>query len=212
MAGILDRHVRAERLAGAGRRSWWCRSCSGSPNSSPATRGKGFRELQKDLGELNGVMEESISGAEGGQGLPPERGGGGRVPPAQRGGLPGRRLRQHLRPAAHAADQRAGQLLRHRAGRAGRLAGAAGPGHRRHHRHVHQLRAELHPAAAPDGQLYNSIQAALAGAERVFEIIDTPAEVRGRGRCPAARIGSRARCASSTSTSATSPARRSSRT
>ena len=32
--------------------------------------------------------------------------------------------------------------------------------------------------------MYNSIQAALAGAERVFEIIDTPAEVAGCSRCP----------------------------
>ena len=39
--------------------------------------------------------------------------------------------------------------------------------------------------------LYNSIQAALAGAERVFEIIDTPPESRRCARCPPA--GDRAR-------------------
>ena len=34
--------------------------------------------------------------------------------------------------------------------------------------------------------MYNSIQAALAGAERVFEIIDTPSENAGCPRCPSA--------------------------
>ena len=32
--------------------------------------------------------------------------------------------------------------------------------------------------------MYNSIQAALAGAERVFEMIDTPAEVDAAADCP----------------------------
>ncbi len=41
--------------------------------------------------------------------------------------------------------------------------------------------------------LYNSIQAALAGAERVFEIIDSPSEIGEAPRC-------RARCAHSTET------------
>ena len=42
--------------------------------------------------------------------------------------------------------------------------------------------------------LYNAIQAALAGAERVFEIIDTPPEVEDAPGCPAARGDPRARC------------------
>ena len=113
---------------------------------------RGFRDLQKHLGELNGVMEEAISGQKVVKAFRRNESVIGRVPRAQPGGLQGGRLRQQLRAAADAADQRAGQLLRDRAGRAGRLAGAARAGHRRHHRHVHHLRAELHPAAAPAGQ------------------------------------------------------------
>jgi ATP-binding cassette subfamily B multidrug efflux pump len=42
--------------------SWLCPSCSPSPTSSPSYTRTGFRELQQRLGELNAVMEESISG------------------------------------------------------------------------------------------------------------------------------------------------------
>ena len=55
--------------------------------------------------------------------------------------------------------------------------------------------------------MYNSIQAALAGAERVFEIIDTPPEVHDAPDALPAGAHRRGTCASSTSTSATSPAR-----
>lgn len=85
----------------------------------------------------------------GGAGFPQERIGRRSLPPAEPGGLPGRGLRQHLRPAANAADECAGQLLRDRPGGARRLAGAARPGQRGHHRDLHQLRAELRPTLAP---------------------------------------------------------------
>ena len=89
---------------------------------------------------------------ESGQGVPPQRIGGGRVPRAQSGGVQSGRVCQQLRAAVDAADERAGKFLRDRAGGIGRLAGAARPGHRGHHRDVHHLRAELHPAAAPVGE------------------------------------------------------------
>ncbi len=59
--------------------------------------------------------------------------------------------------------------------------------------------------------MYNSIQAALAGAERVFEIIDTPPEVDDVPM-PCRLDTIRAMCASSMSISATARACRSSRT
>ena len=81
---------------------------------------------RSSLGELNGVMEETDQRPEGGQGLPPQRAVVDAFRERNAGSLPGRGLRQHLRAAADAADQRAGQLLRDRARRLGRLAGAAG--------------------------------------------------------------------------------------
>ena len=113
---------------------------------------KGFRDLQKHLGELNGVMEESISGQKV-------------VKAFRRNESVIETFRQRnqevfragvsantLRPAADAADERAGQLFRDRDGRSGRLAGPAGPGQRGHHRHVYQLRAELYQPSAPVGE------------------------------------------------------------
>jgi ATP-binding cassette, subfamily B, multidrug efflux pump len=57
-----------------------------------------------------------------------------------------------------------------------RVPGAAGTGDSGHHRHLHQLRQELHRSAAQLANMFNTIQAALAGAERVFEIIDQQPE------------------------------------
>ena len=66
-----------------------------------------------------------------------------------------------------------------------------------HHRDLHQLRPELHQPLRQLANLYNTIQAALAGAERVFEIIDTPPEMDD---APAARRWSRVRGATFAST------------
>jgi ATP-binding cassette subfamily B multidrug efflux pump len=46
------------------------------------------------------------------------------------------------------------------------------PGERRGHRHLHPLRSELHQPLRQLSNLYNTLQAALAGAERVFATID----------------------------------------
>ncbi len=59
--------------------------------------------------------------------------------------------------------------------------------------------------------IYNSIQAALAGAERVFEIIDTPSELATMRPTPSRSTASVATCASSMSVSATGPISPSSR-
>ena len=153
---------------------------------------RGFRELQKHLGELNGVMEETISGQQVVKAFRRNESAIAAFRQQQPGGLPGRRVRQQLRPAADAADQRAGQLLRDRAGRVGRLAGAAGAGH---------AWASSPPSSATGSTSSSrcaswptcttSIQAALAGAERVFEIIDTPPEVHDAAGRRAAGSASR---------------------
>ena len=109
---------------------------------------RGFRDLQKDLGELNAVMEESISGQKV-------------ITAFRRNDYRGRAFREHneavfragvygqqLRALADAAHERARQLLRDRAwpGWAAclRLRGLVSVGI---DRHLHHLRPELHQPA-----------------------------------------------------------------
>ena len=138
---------------------------------------KGFRELQKQLGELNGVMEEADQRAEGGQGLPPQRIGDRGLPRAQPGGLQSGRLRQLyallLMPLTNVLGNFFVIVL---AGLGGWLAlqGLVSVGI------IATFISYGQNFIQPLRQLanmYNAIQAALAGAERVFEIIDTPPEV-----------------------------------
>ena len=144
---------------------------------------------RKHLGELNGVMEESDQRAEGRQGLPPQRLGDRGIPREQ----PGRSTSRACTPTPMRCllmplTSRARQPVRDRARRPGRL-----PGARKGWSRVGIIATFINYGQnfiSPLRQLsnlYNTIQAALAGAERVFEILDTPAEVRrgptrGRGR------------------------------
>ncbi len=57
-----------------------------------------------------------------------------------------------------------------------RLAGRAGSGDGGHDRQLHHLLAPVWPAAKRAGDLYGAIQSAVAGAERVFAMIDETAE------------------------------------
>jgi ATP-binding cassette subfamily B multidrug efflux pump len=172
---------------------------------------KGFRELQKHLGELNAVMEEAISGE--------------KVVRAFRRNesviSSFRKCNQDVYGAAVYANSYALLLMPLTnvlgnffvivlAGLGGWLAlrGLVSVGiiatFISYGRNFIQPLRQL-------ANLYNSIQAALAGAERVFEIIDTPSEV---GDPPDAAPWSRCRgtCASSTFTLGTGRIRRSSRT
>jgi ATP-binding cassette subfamily B multidrug efflux pump len=138
---------------------------------------KGFRELQKNLGQLNAVMEEAISGQ--------------RVVKAfRRDESAAETFRQHnqevYRSAVYAnsyalllmplTNQLGNLFVIAVAGLGGWLAlqslvtvGVIVTFISYGRNFVHPLRQLAN--------MYNSIQAALAGAERVFEILDTPAEV-----------------------------------
>jgi ATP-binding cassette subfamily B multidrug efflux pump len=138
---------------------------------------KGYRELQKDLGQLNGVMEEAISGQ--------------RVIKAfRRDESAIERFRQHnqavYRSAVYAntyalllmplTNQLGNLFVIVIAGLGGWLAlkGLVTVGT------IVTFISYGRNFISPLRQLanmYNSIQAALAGAERVFEILDTPLEV-----------------------------------
>lgn len=138
---------------------------------------KGFRELQKNLGLLNGVMEESISGQ--------------RVIKAFRRNEAAieafRRRNQEVYTAAVYANSYA-LLLMPLTNQLGNLfviaiAGLGGWLALQNLVTVGTIVTFISYGRnfiSPLRQLanvYNSIQAALAGAERVFEIIDTPGEV-----------------------------------
>src|SRR5574341_1372157 len=145
---------------------------------------KGFRDLQKEVGEINGVMEESISGQ--------------RVVKAfRRSDLAIERFRasnQKVYNAGVYANTYALMLMPLTnvlgnffvivvVGLGGYLAlrGLVTVGM------IATFIAYAQNFIQPLRQLanmYNSIQAALAGAERVFEIIDTPAEVDNASDCP----------------------------
>ena len=122
---------------------------------------KGFRELQKRLGQINGVMEETISGQHVVKAFGRSESAIENFPPLQSRSLQGWHLRQQLCPGAHAAHQRARQPVRHRAGRAGRLSGLAGTGYYRHDRCLYHLRAQLYQSPAPACQY---VQLAPGGA------------------------------------------------
>src|SRR5689334_8519105 len=138
---------------------------------------KGFRDLQKELGEINGVMEESISGQ--------------RVVKAfRRSDIAVERFRtsnQKVYKAGIYANTYA-LMLMPRTNVLGNffvivLAGLGGYLALKNLVTVGMIATFIAYAQnfiQPLRQLanmYNAIQAALAGAERVFEIIDTPAEV-----------------------------------
>jgi ATP-binding cassette, subfamily B, multidrug efflux pump len=138
---------------------------------------KGFRDLQKNLGQLNGVMEESISGQ--------------RVVKAFRQDESAtEKFREHNETVYKAAvyansyalllmpltNQLGNLFVIAIAGLGGWLAlkGLATVG--TIVTFISYGRNFVNPLRQL-ANMYNSIQAALAGAERVFEIIDTPAEV-----------------------------------
>jgi ATP-binding cassette subfamily B protein len=145
---------------------------------------KGFRDLQKELGEINGVMEESISGQ--------------RVVKAFRRSETAierfRTSNQKVYAAGVYANTYALMLMPLTnvlgnffvivlVGLGGYLAlhGLVTVGM------IATFIAYAQNFIQPLRQLanmYNSIQAALAGAERVFEIIDTPAEVDNASNVP----------------------------
>jgi ATP-binding cassette subfamily B protein len=138
---------------------------------------KGFRDLQKNLGELNGVMEESISGQ--------------RVIQAFRRDESTienfRRYNQEVYRSAVYANSYA-LLLMPLTNQLGNLfvIAIAGLGGWLALQNLVTVgiivtfisygRSFINPVRQL-ANMYNSIQAALAGAERVFEIIDTPSEV-----------------------------------
>jgi ATP-binding cassette subfamily B protein len=147
---------------------------------------KGFRQLQKELGEINGVMEESISGE--------------RVVKAfRRSESAVERFclsNQKLYAAGVYANTFA-LMLMPLTNVLGNffvivLAGLGGYLALQHLVTVGMIATFIAYAQnfiQPLRQLanmYNSIQAALAGAERVFEVIDTPAEVDAAADCPLA--------------------------
>jgi ATP-binding cassette, subfamily B, multidrug efflux pump len=138
---------------------------------------KGFRDLQKDLGELNGVMEESISGL--------------RVMKAFRRNESAIRKFRQRNEAAYHSGVRANSyalLLMPLTNQLGNLfviviAGIGGWLALRDLVTVGTIvtfitygRAFINPLRQL-ANMYNTIQAALAGAERVFEIIDSPQEI-----------------------------------
>jgi ATP-binding cassette, subfamily B, multidrug efflux pump len=139
---------------------------------------RGFRDLQRDLGQLNGVMEEAISGQ--------------RVMKAfRRSESAGEAFRQHNQ-AVYGSAVKANiyaLMLMPLTNQLGNLfviviAGLGGWLALRDLVTVGTIitfitygRAFINPLRQL-ANMYNSIQAALAGAERVFEVIDTPAEQR----------------------------------
>jgi len=113
---------------------------------------KGFRELQKDLGDLNAVAEETISGFKVIKAFRRNDSAIETFRQKNEADVQIGRLRQLLCDAPHAADRRAGKLLRHRARESRRMASPQGARERRYDRDLHQLRAEFHLAAAADIQ------------------------------------------------------------
>jgi ATP-binding cassette subfamily B protein len=138
---------------------------------------KGFRELQKDLGELNAVVEESISGERVIQAFRREpsvlEAFSRRNEAVYRAGLYANTYALLLMPLTNVLGNFFVIVL---AGMGGWLAlrglvtvGVIATFINYAQNFINPLRQLAN--------LYNSIQAALAGAERVFEIIDTPPEV-----------------------------------
>lgn len=138
---------------------------------------KGFRDLQKELGEINGVMEESISGQRvvklfrrSETTIERFRASNEKV---YRAGIYANTYALMLMPLTNVLGNFFVIVL---VGLGGYLAlqGLATVGM------IATFIAYAQNFISPLRQLanmYNSIQAALAGAERVFEVMDTPAEV-----------------------------------
>lgn len=138
---------------------------------------RGFRDLQKELGEINGVMEESISGQRvvkafrrGETSIERFRASNQKVYAA---GVYANTYALMLMPLTNVLGNLFVIVL---VGLGGYLAlqGLATVGM------IATFIAYAQNFISPLRQLanmYNSIQAALAGAERVFEVIDMPAEV-----------------------------------
>lgn len=138
---------------------------------------KGFRDLQKELGEINGVMEESISGQRvvklfrrSETAIERFRASNEKV---YRAGIYANTYALMLMPLTNVLGNFFVIVL---VGLGGYLAlqGLATVGM------IATFIAYAQNFISPLRQLanmYNSIQAALAGAERVFEVMDTPAEV-----------------------------------
>ncbi len=138
---------------------------------------KGFRELQKDLGELNALMEESISGERVIQAFRRQpsvlEAFGQRNEQVYRAGVYANTYALLLMPLTNVLGNFFVIVL---AGLGGWLAlrGLVTVGIiATFINYAQNFISPLRQLA----NLYNSIQAALAGAERVFEIIDTPPEV-----------------------------------
>jgi ATP-binding cassette, subfamily B, multidrug efflux pump len=144
---------------------------------------RGFKDLQQSLGELNGVMEEAISGQKvvrtfrhGDAVLASFR---QRNEAAYRAGVTANTYALLLMPLTGVLGNLFVVVL---AGLGGFLAlaglvtvGVIATFINYGQNFINPLRQIAN--------LYNTIQAALAGAERVFEILDTPREIdRGRGR------------------------------
>jgi ATP-binding cassette subfamily B protein len=138
---------------------------------------KGFRELQKDLGELNAVMEESISGERVIQAFRREPSVletfSRRNEAVYRASLYANTYALLLMPLTNVLGNFFVIVL---AGLGGWLAlrGLVTVGIIA--TFINYAQNFINPLRQL-ANLYNSIQAALAGAERVFEIIDTPPEV-----------------------------------
>ncbi len=147
---------------------------------------KGFRDLQKELGEINGVMEESISGQRvvkafrrSDAAIERFRASNQKVYEA---GVYANTYALMLMPLTNVLGNFFVIVL---VGLGGYLAlqdlVTVGM--------IATFIAYAQNFIQPLRQLanmYNSIQAALAGAERVFEVIDTPAEVDAAADCAAA--------------------------
>jgi ATP-binding cassette subfamily B protein len=139
---------------------------------------KGFRRLQKDLGALNAVMEESVSGAKVIQAF--RRGGSAvaefqaRNEGAYHAGIYANTYALLLMPLTNVLGNFFVIVL---AGLGGWLAlqGLVSVGIIA--TFINYAQNFINPLRQL-ANLYNAIQAALAGAERVFEVIDAPPEVR----------------------------------
>ena len=166
---------------------------------------KGFRELQKQLGGLNSVMEEAISGQKV-------------VKAFRRNESVIEAFREHNQAVYQAAvyANTYAMMLMPLSNVLGNffvivLAGLGGYLALQGLVSVGMIATFINYGKnfiSPLQQLanmYNAIQAALAGAERVFEIIDTPPEVRGCAGRAAAGRHRRAMCALRTCSLATQP-------
>jgi ATP-binding cassette subfamily B protein len=145
---------------------------------------RGFRDLQKELGEINGVMEESISGQRvvkafrrGERSIERFRASNAKV---YKAGVYANTYALMLMPLTNVLGNffvivlvgLGGYLALQNLVTVGMIATFIA--------YAQNFIQPLRQLA----NMYNSIQAALAGAERVFEIIDTPAEVDHASAAP----------------------------